>query len=172
VLQPAVSLSAYDERVRRTWLLVAPALVAAGCGSSKQPPATFAVPTVTAPPTSTQPFSAPTRRRLVARIIAATHTPKADNKTHWEYRVRLTDPKGKPLAGSVTIAIVDPLGTAHPVQFGANTKYVANWPFKGVFKDWVRWPPDSAVGVVLKFRATVTTARGKAVLIYPVKPHA
>ena len=34
------------------------------------------------------------------------------------------------------------------------------------------WPPDSAVGVVLKFRATVKTAKGKAVLIYLVKPHA
>jgi hypothetical protein len=107
-----------------------------------------------------------------ATLTAATHTPTADNKTHWPYRVKLTDLKGKPLAGRITVAIVDPLGTVHPVQFGANTKYVTNWPFKGVFKDWVLWPPDSAVGVVLKFRATVTTAKGKAVLIYLVKPHA
>jgi hypothetical protein len=107
-----------------------------------------------------------------ATLTAATHTPVADNKTRWPYQVKLTDLKGKPLAGKLSIAIVDPLGTAHPVQFFANTKYVTNWPFKGVFKDAVLWPPDSAVGVVLKFRATVVTAKGKAVLIYPVKPHA
>ena len=107
-----------------------------------------------------------------ATLTAATHTPVADNTTHWPYQVKVTDLKGKPLAGKISVAIVDPLGTAHPVQFFANTKYVTNIPFKGVFKDWVLWPPDSAVGVVLKFRATVVTAKGKAVLIYPVKPHA
>jgi hypothetical protein len=107
-----------------------------------------------------------------ATLTAPTHTPKADNKTRWPYQVKLTDLGGKPLAGRVTIAIVDPLGTVHPVQFFANTKYVKNWPFKGVFRDAVLWPPDSAVGVVLTFRATVTTAGGKAVLNLPVKPRA
>jgi len=107
-----------------------------------------------------------------ATLTAATHTPVADNTTRWPYQVKVTDLKGKPLAGKISIAIVDPIGGVHPVQFGANTKYVTNWPFKGTFKDWVLWPPDSAVGVVLKFRATVVTAKGKAVLIYPVKPHA
>ncbi len=107
-----------------------------------------------------------------ATLTGATHTPVADNKTRWPYQVKLTDLKGKPLAGKISVAIVDPLGTAHPVQFFLNTKYVTNIPFKGVFKDAVLWPPDSAVGVVLKFRAIVTTAKGKAVLIYPVKPHA
>jgi len=111
-------------------------------------------------------------KALKATLTAATHTPIADNTTHWPYQVKVTDLKGKPLAGKISIAIVDPLGTAHPVQFGANTKYVTNWPFRGTFKDWVLWPPDSAVGVVLKFRATVVTAKGKAVLIYPVKPRA
>jgi len=111
-------------------------------------------------------------RPFKATLTAATHSPVADNKTRWPYQVKLTDLKGKPLAGRVSIAIVDPLGTVHPVQFFLNTKYVTNIPFKGVFKDAVLWPPDSAVGVVLNFRATVVTAKGKAVLIYPVKPHA
>jgi len=39
----------------------------------------------------------------------------------------------------------------------------------------VLWPPEAGVagaaGVVLNFRATVTTAKGKAVRIYAVKPH-
>ena len=85
----------------------------------------------------------------------------------------MTDLKGKPLAGKITIAIVDPLGTASTRSSSAPTRSTSRTgPFKGVFKDWVLWPPDSAVGVVLKFRATVMTAKGKAVLIYPVKPHA
>ena len=108
-----------------------------------------------------------------ATLTGATHTPVADNKTPWPYRVTVTDLKGKPLAGKVSIAIVDPLGTVHAVQFFANTKYITNIPFKGVFKDKVLWPPEAAAAhVVLNFRATVVTAKGKAVLIYPVKPHA
>ena len=111
-------------------------------------------------------------KTLKATLTAATHTPVADNTTRWPYQVKVTDLKGKPLAGRVSIAVVDPVGGVHPVQFGANTTYVTNWPFKGVFKDWVLWPPESAVGVTLKFRATVTTVKGKKVLIYVVKPHA
>src|SRR5207344_2176523 len=71
-----------------------------------------------------------------ATLTGGTHTPVADNTTKWPYQVKLTDLKGKPLAGRVTITIVDPLGTVHPVQFGANDKYVTNIPFKGVFRDW------------------------------------
>jgi len=115
---------------------------------------------------------AATPKTFKATLTAATHTPVADNKTKWPYQVKLTDLKGKPLAGKLSIAIVDPLGTVHPVQFFLNTKYVTNIPFKGVFKDAVLWPPESAVqGLVLKFRATVVTAKGKAVLIYGVSPH-
>jgi len=106
-----------------------------------------------------------------ATLTAATHTPVADNATRWPYQVKVTDLKGKPLAGRVTIEIVTPVGP-YPVAFFANKKNITNIPFKGIFKDAVLWPPDSAVGVVLKFRATVVTAKGKAVLIYPVKPHA
>ena len=115
---------------------------------------------------------AATPKTFKATLTAATHTPVADNKTKWPYQVKLTDLKGKPLAGRLSVAIVDPLGTVHPVQFFLNTKYVTNIPFKGIFKEGVLWPPESAVGVVLKFRATVVTAKGTAVLIYPVKPHA
>jgi hypothetical protein len=108
-------------------------------------------------------------------LTAATHTPVADNTTRWPYQVKVTDLKGKALAGRVTIEIVDPYGGVHPVEFGANTRLVKNWPFKGVFRDWVLWPPEAGVagaaGVVLNFRATVTTAKGKAVRIYAVKPH-
>ena len=104
-----------------------------------------------------------------ATLTAPTHAPKVN--VHWPYQVTVADLKGKPLAGKVSVAIVDPVGGVHPVQFGANTKYVTNVTFKGVFRDYVIWPPESAVGVVLKFRVTVKTAKGTAVLVYPVTPH-
>ena len=107
-------------------------------------------------------------RTFKATFTAATHTPKIN--VHWPYAVKVTDLSGKPLAGRITVAIVDPLGTVHPVEFGANTTHVTNWPFKGVFRDWVLWPPESAVGVALKFRCTVKTAKGVAVLTYLVTP--
>ena len=38
--------------------------------------------------------------------------------------------------------IVDPVGGVHPVEYGdAHTKFVTNVPFKGTFRDFVRFPP-------------------------------
>ena len=107
-------------------------------------------------------------KSFTAAFTAATHTPKIN--VHWPYSVKIADLQGKLLAGRITVAIVDPLGTVHPVQFGANKTNVTNWPFKGTFRDWVIWPPESAVGVALKFRCTVKTAKGIAVLTYLVTP--
>jgi hypothetical protein len=83
----------------------------------------------------------------------ATTTSKPKAGVHWPYTVtaRLN---GKPAKGTVTAQIVDPLGTVHPVQFGANTKNVTRIPFKGTFKDWVIWPKD-AIGYPLTFRVIV-----------------
>jgi hypothetical protein len=104
-----------------------------------------------------------------ATLTAAGHKPKIN--VHWPYQVKVTY-KGLLLGGKLSVAIVDPLGTAHPVQYGANKKYITNVLFKGLFRDYVIWPPASAIqGVVLKFRATVVTAKGKAVLVYNVSPH-
>lgn len=130
----------------------------------------FAVLTATVLLALAAPAVAAAPKTFKATLTAPTHTPKADDTTRWPYQVKVTDLKGRPLAGRITVSIVDPLGTAHPVEFGANTKHVTNWPFKGVFRDWVLWPPISAVGVALKFRATVQTAKGTVVLIYLVTP--
>jgi hypothetical protein len=100
-------------------------------------------------------------------LTAAGHTPKI--KVHWPYTVKVTK-GGKPAAARLSVAIVDPIGGVHPVQFGASKKYVTNWPFKGTFSDYLIWPADSAVGVPLKIRATVKVGKTTKVLTYTVMP--
>jgi hypothetical protein len=101
-------------------------------------------------------------------LTAAGHSPKI--KTHWPYSVKATS-GGKPVAAKLTVQIVDPIGGIHPVEFGNTTKDVTNWAFKGTFRDYVIWPPSSAVGVPLNFRVTVKTAGKTKVISYVVTPH-
>jgi hypothetical protein len=68
---------------------------------------------------------------LKLAVSAPGHTPKIN--THWNYTVRATR-NGRPVAGRLTEQIVDPIGGAHPVQFGKSTKNITNWPFNGEFK--------------------------------------
>src|SRR5712691_13393188 len=77
---------------------------------------------------------------LKATLDAPGHTPKVN--THWNYAVHATR-AGKPVAARLTAQIVDPIGGRHPVEFGASTKKVTNWPFRGVFRDYVIWPSSS-----------------------------
>jgi hypothetical protein len=100
-----------------------------------------------------------------ATLSAGTHTPKVN--TRWPYAVRVVDAKGKPLAARISVAVVDPLGTAHPTEYYASKKLVTNIPFKGVFRDAVRWPPESR-GFPLTFRVTVKVASRSVVLRYLV----
>ncbi len=85
-------------------------------------------------------------------LTAPGHTPKVN--VHWSYSVSATS-GGKPAPAKVTAQIVDPIGGVHPVQFGTSTKNIVNWPFKGTFRDFIIWPPSSAVGIPLTFRLTV-----------------
>jgi hypothetical protein len=101
-------------------------------------------------------------------LVAAGHRPKIN--VDWPYSVRVTS-GGKAAAAKITVQIVDPIGGVHPVQFGKTTKDVTNWPFKGTFRDFVIWPPSSAVGVQLNFRVTVKTAGKTKVISYLVSPH-
>jgi hypothetical protein len=105
-----------------------------------------------------------------AKLTAATHAPKV-NAT-WRYHVRVTDPTGRPIWASITSQIVDPLGTAHPVEFDGtgHNPFVKNYSFFGTFCDSVVWPRNSAVGVRLRFQTVITTDRGRTVLTYDVKP--
>ena|SRR5438105_15937507 len=105
-----------------------------------------------------------------ATLTAAGHSPKA--KSTWRYHVRVTDLKGHPVAARITSQIVDPLGTAHPVEFDGtgHNPYVKNFSFFGNFCDSITWPASSGVGVTLSFRTVITTAHGRIVLAYPVTP--
>jgi hypothetical protein len=76
---------------------------------------------------------------------------------------------GKPLAGRVSAAIVDPIGGVHPVAYDCcDKKFITNVKFKGRFADIVKFPL-SAKAFRLTFRVTVRTALGKRVVNYWVK---
>jgi hypothetical protein len=96
------------------------------------------------------------------------HAPKVN--THWRYTVRATVAK-KLVPGRITVEIVDPLGGRHPVEFGKSTKVIRSFRFKGVFRDFIIWPPESR-GVPLTLLVTVEAAGKRAVLRYHVVPRA
>jgi len=101
-------------------------------------------------------------------LHAGTHHPAVN--TRWPYSVRVVDAKGHPLRARISVAVVDPIGGVHPTLFYvSDTKYVTNIPFKGTFRDAVKWPPESK-GYPLTFRVTVKVGTLKRVLKYLVTP--
>jgi len=113
---------------------------------------------------------AASKQAFKATLTAATHSPKVNST--WKYSVRVTDLTGHPIWARITSQIVDPLGTTHPVEFDGTGRnpYVKNYRFFGNFCDSAIWPPDSAVGVTLKFQTVIVTAKGRVVLRYAVTP--
>ncbi len=108
--------------------------------------------------------AAPFRATLTAR----THHPAIN--TRWPYAVKVVDAKGHPLRARISVAVVDPIGGVHPtLYYVSNTKYVTNIPFKGTFRDAVKWPPESK-GYPLTFRVTVAVGKVRRVLNYVVTP--
>jgi hypothetical protein len=105
---------------------------------------------------------------LQASLKGSGHSPKIN--VHWPYVVRVAI-NGKPAPARITAQIVDPTGGVHLVEFGRKTKKIANWPFKGVFSDYVIWPPE-ARGIPLTFRVTVRVGTVKKVIGYTVTPRA
>ena len=97
-------------------------------------------------------------------LAAPTHSPRVN--VRWRYAVSVTE-AGKPVEARITAQIVDPIGGTHPVEFGASTKHITNWPFKGVFRDFIIWPAESR-GVPLTFRVTVVAGKVRKVLDYRV----
>jgi hypothetical protein len=114
--------------------------------------------------------SAGSKATFKAMLTADGHAPKV--KSTWKYHVRVTDLKGHPIAARITSLIVDPLGSAHPVEFDGtgHNPIVKNFSFFGNFCDSITWPVDSGAGVTLKFETVVVTAKGRKVLVYPVTP--
>jgi hypothetical protein len=103
---------------------------------------------------------------LTATLTAPTHAPKI--KTRWYYTVHATQ-AGKPVAAKLSAQIVDPIGGSHPVQFGSSTKNITNWPFTGVFRDFIIWPASSR-GIPLKLSVVVKVGSTKRTLTFAVTP--
>ncbi len=101
-------------------------------------------------------------------FTAPGHTPKIN--THWNYAVHVTN-AGKPVSARITAQIVDPIGGTHPVEFGKNTKAITNWPFTGIFRDYIVWPPSSR-GVPLTLRLILRIGGARKTVTYVVTPHA
>lgn len=100
-------------------------------------------------------------------IAGPTHTPKVN--VHWNYTVRVTR-DGKPVKARLTEQIVDPIGGHHPVQFGASTKNITNYPITGVFHDYIIWPPE-ARGITLKLHVIAKVGTKVYTRNYLVTPH-
>ncbi len=108
----------------------------------------------------------PSAAAVPPRVVfhAATHTPKVNAR--WPWSVVVTTPAGKPLAGRISVAIVDPLGTVHPVDYGCcDGKFITNVKFKGRFADYVKFPLTSKA-FRLTLRVTVHSSLGTRVVKY------
>jgi hypothetical protein len=135
-------------------------LVATGCGGTKHTQST------TAPAQATSPRPAPARFRVT--LSAPTHAPGVGTAKWW-YVVRATTLSGHPLHGRLTVAVVDPLGTAHIAEVGTSTRKLRNYPFFGRYRDFAQWPPASR-GYRLTFRVTVRALGSARTVDYWVRP--
>jgi hypothetical protein len=105
---------------------------------------------------------------LQVAFVGSGHAPKIDK--HWPFSVRATV-GGRPAKARLTLQIVDPIGGVHPVERGPTTQKIVNWPFTGVYRDYMIFPPESR-DIQLKLRATVKSGPLKKVVTYVVTPHA
>src|SRR5919201_1205240 len=106
--------------MRRFGPLLLIALASAGCGGTKHSATTTATPTRT--------VAAPAAA-FRASLSASTHHPRVGPK--WWYVDRATNPQGRQLRARLTAQVVDPLGTAHPVDVGTSNRKLLNFPLNG-----------------------------------------
>lgn len=138
----------------RRGILLAAVIVVAACSSKHGKP-----PNATRPPAPKPSFH--------VTISAPTHSPRV--KVKWWYTVRVSDSTGMGLRARLTMQVIDPLGTVHPVQFGPTTRNIVNWPIRGSYRDYAIWPPASR-GYRLTLRATVKAKGTKQTASYAVVP--
>lgn len=109
---------------------------------------------------------------LTLTFSAHGHTPKIGKSSEvgpkWYYTVTVAR-GGKPVPARLTMVIVDPLGAAHPVQVGPTTQPITNLPIKGVYRDYMIFPPASR-GVPLTIRVTAVVGGTRRVVKYVVTP--
>jgi hypothetical protein len=96
-----------------------------------------------------------------ATLKAPAANPKVNVK--WYYSIRVTDLKGKPISATVTAQIRDPFGGLHPVDYGPTQKPIVNFPFRGTFRDYITFTPESK-GLQLTILWTVKAKGGKRIL--------
>lgn len=130
-------------------------LLAAGCGGGGGKTTTSAAP----PP--------PPAGKLKVFVKGSTAHPKANAK--WPYSVTATGSAGKTVGGKLTVQVVDPVGNAHTVTYDNTKKPVKNFPFHGVFRDYLQFPAQS-IGFPLTVKATVKSAHGSGTGTFGVKP--
>ena len=89
-----------------------------------------------------------------AVLKAPATQPKVDVK--WPYSIKVTDLKGNAIRATVTAVVLDPLGTAHVMDYGPTgppnpgpRKPITNWPFKGTFRDYIIFPEDARLATAL-----------------------
>jgi hypothetical protein len=103
--------------------------------------------------------------RVVFR--ATTHTPKVN--VRWLWSITVSTLAGAPLAATISVAIVDPIGGVHPVEYDCcKGKFITNVKIKGRFADKVIYPLASK-GYRVVFRVTVRTALGRRVVNYWIR---
>jgi len=102
---------------------------------------------------------------------AVLKAPKTNPKINvrWYYSITVTDLKGKRIRATVTAHILDPLGGVHPVDYGPTQKPIINFPFRGTFRDYLTFPPESK-GFQLTIRWTVKAMGAKRILKRTVVP--
>ena len=90
-------------------------------------------------------------------LRATLRAPAADPviNVKWWYSIKATDLKGKPLKAKLTAEVIA-LGTSYPVDYGPSKplRPITNWPFKGTFRDYIIFPPESR-GFTLTLRWTI-----------------
>jgi hypothetical protein len=101
-------------------------------------------------------------------VTAPGHAPPVG--VRWNYSVAATVNR-RPVKGLITEVIVDPIGGKHPVLYGTTKRVIKNFPFKGVFRDFIIWP-KSTRGVPVTWRITVVVGTTKRVVNYKITPHA
>lgn len=117
------------------------------------------------------PSSAALSSTAAVPFKAVLKAPKTNPKVNvrWYYSITVTDLKGKPIRATVTAHILDPLGGVHPVDYGPTQKPIANFPFRGTFRDYLTFPPESK-GFQLTIRWTIKAMGAKRILRRTVVP--
>jgi hypothetical protein len=103
---------------------------------------------------------------LKVTVTASGHAPRVGVRL--KYSVAATV-GGRRVKGLLTEVIVDPIGGVHPIDYANTKKPIKNWPFKGVFRDFIVWP-KSARGVPVTWRITVVVGKTKRVVNYKITP--